>query len=162
MANPIEEITEHLNARKKALLKATSTLSNAQRDVQVISGEIRAFEMALNALRGVSNISDKSLNIHKNQRGGRQRQLRTTWRRVFFEMGAGHPDGASYEQILDCAKSTGFELTASGLRTQMMLYTQQGFVTRISPGVFKLTPEGQSIALNDNEETSSRSIEDVI
>jgi hypothetical protein len=145
---PSESILLELNNRKRALLKATTAYVNLGHDIEVIKAEIKAFEKSLALLTGQPTAEVISADKKPQAIEHRQRGLREKWKRVFREIAQKYPDGASYSQIMPIVEIDGSKMTGAALRTQMMLYSQQGIVERVENGVFKVTDAGLNASVS--------------
>jgi ribosomal protein L20 len=152
MSNAVNQIQGLIDERKKQLAKVKAVISNAQHQGELLEAELRAFEQSLKALIGTNGqpnyISSAPVPVIRPAKytataaKERKRDLNHSWKQIFLAMSRQYPAGASYSEIVQCAKAIGIEKTESGLRTQMMIYSDQGFVDRVNPGVFALTQKG--------------------
>jgi hypothetical protein len=141
----IIEIKKRLADRKRTHSETVSAVASLQRKADLIAAEVRGLESALQILEpdaspsyDVAGQATTAINQVTRKRG-----LREHWKRIFNDMITHHPDGASYNDIMPLVAADGSTMTAPALRTQMMLFAQQGIVERVSHGVFKVTEAGK-------------------
>lgn len=80
----------------------------------------------------------------------RVRPLKSDWKRVLHFIG--RRGSASLDDIMSFSEAEGLAINRNTLRSQASIYTGQGWLKRLSAGVFQLTPEGAAKSeFNKNE-----------
>lgn len=64
------------------------------------------------------------------------------WKAILGYMASAYPKSFTYDELVQIASLEDVEMTKNAARTKMMGYANDGFVERISDGVFRMTERG--------------------
>lgn len=150
----VGELADPLLA-KIASKRAELVKLDRQRETLMI--EIKAYEDAARIVGLHPHQSEGVLHLMERGRPSdarrRARGLSPMWSKVIGRLSDDpHRHEFSYDDILEAGRQLGHEIKRNVARSQMKIYTDAGYVDRITSGRFVVTDKGREAAYTDKNE----------
>jgi hypothetical protein len=126
-------------------------LAELERSIELLRVEIATYEDALSLVELTradsqsARTRSRQTAVSTNQRVRRERGISPSWRTILERVGRNGPQPVDLDDIARFARDAGLDVSSANLRSQMASYNKRGWLERVRPGRYKLSPAGQQI-----------------
>ncbi len=126
-------------------------IDRLHRDHEIASAELRAYEDVLAHMPAEAASSRRA---PSGKRGGRSRSLSETWRKIIGAVGSRYPETVNSAGLYKMVAAIAPDMKEDSIRSQVAALVKKGVIERVSPGVFRVSPdqEREAGAVRPNEE----------
>jgi len=135
-------------ALRERIAEREQRIAALRQEAVILEAEIRAYRDAL-ALSGAT--SREPISVHKVSRadeskpsGGRSRRgLSAQWQSIWHDVGTRFRDRFSIDDIFSVTQAVDTGINRSNVRSQAWTREQNGDLSRVSDGIYRMTDQGR-------------------
>lgn len=127
---------------EKLIAETVDKLIDAEKAVEVIRAELRAYKKAHEAMVAAGMRPKRTGSASST----RTRALSETWKKVLRFVGSRQAEAVSIDDIMLFIAGAGLEVQRNTLRSQLSIYADRGILERVDAGKYVLTDHGKKVS----------------